>query len=225
MNEYGDTPEQEGGGRRPGEAPRDGADTAERLIEAGRRLFAQAGFDGTSVRALTQAAGANLGAITYHFGTKENLYQATLARVFGPLREGMRELLEAPLTAPARLEIFIRAMFRTQRNHRDLPRFMAQEIVLGDRPSPEILDTVGTIVGGLARIIEDGQEEGTMVAGDPVLMALTVLSQPIYLSLMPRFLKRDDLRSAELPGPQGSAEEHVLAFIRRGFVVSQEESE
>jgi hypothetical protein len=73
--------------------------------------------------------------------------------------------------------------------------------------------------------MEGGQEEGTLVPGDPVLMALTLLSQPIYLSLMPGLLRRDDLRDAALPQPESSPEEHVLAFVRRAFFVSQEESE
>ena len=61
--------------------------------------------------------------------------------------------------------------------------------------------------------------------GDPVLMALTLLSQPIYLSLMPRFLTREDLKDADLPQPQSSAEDHVLAALRRAFVVPEEETE
>ena len=101
---------------------------------------------------------------------------------------------------------------------------MAQEIVLGESPSPEVLETVRTVVGTLGRIIEEGQEEGTLVEGDPVLMALTLLSQPIYLSLMPRFLSREDLRDAELPRPREPAEDHVIALLRRAFFVSQEEA-
>lgn len=199
-------------------------DTGERLLAAGRILFAKSGFDGTSIRSLTSAADANLGAVTYHFETKEGFYQAVLERVFGPVRDRMVMLAQAQLPAPERLELFIEAMFQHQQEADDLPRFMAQEIVLGDLPSPQVLETVRTVVGSLSRIISDGQEEGTIVPGDPVLMALTVLSQPIYLSLMPKFLKRDDLQAAKLPQPHGSAELHVMAFIRRAFFVSQEES-
>ena len=39
------------------------------------------GYDATSIRAITQAAGVNLGTITYRFGSKEALYEA----VFGAL--------------------------------------------------------------------------------------------------------------------------------------------
>jgi AcrR family transcriptional regulator len=201
------------------------ADTAERLLAAGRRMFATGGFEGTSVRALTSEAEANLGAITYHFESKEGLYHAVLGRVFGPVREGVKKLAEAPVPAPTRLELFVRAMFQHQKDQIDLPRFMAREIVLGENPSPPVLEMVRTVVGALARVMEDGQEEGSVVPGDPVLMALTLLSQPIYLSLMPRFLKREDLRDAELPQPWESAEDHVIAFLRRAFFVSQEESE
>jgi hypothetical protein len=111
------------------------------------------------------------------------------------------------------------------RENPDIPRFFVQEVVLGNDPSPPILDTVRTVVGTLARILEEGQEEGTVVPGDPVLMALTFLSQPIYLSLMPAFLRREDLRGGNLPQPKQQAEEHAVAFLRRAFFVSKEESE
>jgi AcrR family transcriptional regulator len=199
--------------------------TAERLLAVGRRLFASGGFDGTSIRELTKEAGVNLGAVTYHFETKEALYHAVLNRVFGPVREGVQKLTDAPVPAPVRLELFVRAMFQHQQDRKDLPRFMAQEIVLGESPSPQVLETVRTVVGALSQVMRDGQEEGTVVPGDPVLMALTLLSQPIYLSLMPRFLKREDLKDADLPQPRESAEEHVIALLRRAFFVSQEESE
>jgi AcrR family transcriptional regulator len=50
------------------------ADTRERLFLAGERLFAERGFDGVSVRDIVQEAGANLAAISYHFGSKGDLF-------------------------------------------------------------------------------------------------------------------------------------------------------
>jgi len=52
------------------------AETRRRLLNAGLRLFAEHGFRGVSVRDLCAAAGANLAAVSYHFGSKEGLYQA-----------------------------------------------------------------------------------------------------------------------------------------------------
>lgn len=209
----------------PGEEPRaEPSDTPERLLKVGRDLFSRGGFEGTSIRALTQAAGVNLGAVTYHFQSKKGLYSAVLEQVLGPVREGIRSLVEAPLPAPRRLSLFVHSMFHYQRENVDLPRFMVQEIVLGEQPSPPVLETVDAVVGGLARIVEEGQEEGTIVAGDSVLIALTILSQPLYLSVMPRFLNRQDLDPIGLPRPAGPPEEHVMEAIRKAFFVGEEDS-
>ncbi len=53
-----------------------GEDTRQRLIEAGLKIFGDYGFEGASTRMLADAAGANLAAIPYHFGSKEGLYRA-----------------------------------------------------------------------------------------------------------------------------------------------------
>jgi AcrR family transcriptional regulator len=53
-----------------------GEDTRQRLIEAALKIFGESGFEGASTRMLADAAGANLAAIPYHFGSKEGLYRA-----------------------------------------------------------------------------------------------------------------------------------------------------
>lgn len=53
-------------------------DTKKRIIAAARNLFAQYGFDGTSVRDIAKSCDVNLAAINYHFKTKENLFWAVM---------------------------------------------------------------------------------------------------------------------------------------------------
>lgn len=50
------------------------APTRQRMLLVALDLFGRHGFDATTTRMLTQAAGVNLGAIPYHFGSKEALY-------------------------------------------------------------------------------------------------------------------------------------------------------
>jgi AcrR family transcriptional regulator len=57
----------------------DGIDARHRLLVAGLALFAEHGFDRTSVRALARQAQVNVGAISYYFGDKEGLYRALFA--------------------------------------------------------------------------------------------------------------------------------------------------
>jgi TetR/AcrR family transcriptional regulator, regulator of cefoperazone and chloramphenicol sensitivity len=61
-----------------GKAENDSA-TAQRLLGAAAREFAQHGFGATRIRDIVDAAGVNLAAVNYHFGGKEGLYRATLA--------------------------------------------------------------------------------------------------------------------------------------------------
>jgi AcrR family transcriptional regulator len=48
--------------------------TRERIIDAAGQLFAERGFELTTVRDICQAAGANIAAVNYYFRDKERLY-------------------------------------------------------------------------------------------------------------------------------------------------------
>jgi AcrR family transcriptional regulator len=54
--------------------------TKNRILSAAESLFAQRGFDGASLRQLTAAAGVNLAAVNYHFGSKEKLVEQVFRR-------------------------------------------------------------------------------------------------------------------------------------------------
>lgn len=61
--------------------------TRERLLQAATRLFAESGYKGASVRDICNLAGANPGAISYHFGGKRQLYRAVIRRAATGLAE------------------------------------------------------------------------------------------------------------------------------------------
>jgi AcrR family transcriptional regulator len=52
--------------------------TKVRLIEAAGEEFASKGFDATRIRTICDRAGANVAAVNYHFGDKEQLYVETV---------------------------------------------------------------------------------------------------------------------------------------------------
>jgi AcrR family transcriptional regulator len=76
-------------GKRPAPAatpPRDrGAETRAQLIGAALDVFGELGFDGASTRLIASRAGANLAAITYHFGGKEALHIAVARHIVGEI--------------------------------------------------------------------------------------------------------------------------------------------
>jgi len=70
------------------------ADTKTRILDAAEQLFMEHGFEATSLRSLTSAAGVNLAAVNYHFGTKEELFQSVLTRRLDPMNQERIDLLE-----------------------------------------------------------------------------------------------------------------------------------
>jgi AcrR family transcriptional regulator len=69
-------------------------DTKEQIISVAERLFAERGFAGTTLRNVVSEAGANLAAVHYHFGSKEDLFRAVVARFARPVVEQELALLE-----------------------------------------------------------------------------------------------------------------------------------
>lgn len=68
--------------------------TREAILDTAEALFARQGHDGTSMRQITGAAGVNLAAVNYHFGTKEALVQAVLKRRLEILNRERLRLLD-----------------------------------------------------------------------------------------------------------------------------------
>lgn len=69
--------------------------TKSRILDAAEGLFADKGFDATSLRVITTAAGVNLAAVNYHFGSKARLLEQVFRRRVEPLnQERLRKLTE-----------------------------------------------------------------------------------------------------------------------------------
>ena len=88
------------------------AATRVRLLDAAERLFAEHGFEATSIRDITAAAGCNnVAAVNYYFGGKDKLYEACILGLFRDLRTWRTERIRkdmAELGGNPSLEEFLR---------------------------------------------------------------------------------------------------------------------
>jgi len=86
------------------------SDTTHLLIQAAKRVFAERGYDGATVKEIAEAAGVNVSLVSYHFGGKEGLYRTCLEK-FGRGRvESAERVLQAPTSAEefrVRLAMFL----------------------------------------------------------------------------------------------------------------------
>jgi AcrR family transcriptional regulator len=98
----------------PFDAPKNSA-TKGRILDAAEELFMEHGFEATSLRQITATARVNLAAVNYHFGSKEDLFEAVLTRRLDPMNQERVALLtrfeHASAPKPLSCEKILAAMF------------------------------------------------------------------------------------------------------------------
>jgi AcrR family transcriptional regulator len=87
-----------------------GINTRRELLEAAGALFAEKGYQNTTVREICLLANVNLASISYHFGGKEGLYRAVVLHAFHEImnRYPIPDGFPAEMTSEERLLQFIR---------------------------------------------------------------------------------------------------------------------
>lgn len=73
--------------------------TREAVLDAAERLFAERGFEATSLNDVGAAAGVSRGTPGYFFGSKADLYRAVLERCFAEVRAAVRSGRERALAS------------------------------------------------------------------------------------------------------------------------------
>jgi AcrR family transcriptional regulator len=107
-------------------------ETSEKLLDAAERLFGEHGIDGASLRDITRAAGVNVAAVNYHFGSKEALLPALCERRMGPLNDERIRMLDladaaagdSPATLESIVQAFVGPTVRLCRAHPDFMRVL-----------------------------------------------------------------------------------------------------
>lgn len=75
--------------------PNSNPDTKTRIMDVAETLFAEQGYEATSLRDITGKADANLASVNYHFQSKEGLLSAIIERYAGPVNKERLETLDA----------------------------------------------------------------------------------------------------------------------------------
>jgi AcrR family transcriptional regulator len=126
-----------------------GEDTKAALLDAAKQLIGERGYAGASVRELAAAAGANLAAVNYHFGSREKLLnQAVLdhflewsdhvgeadidpdAEPLAQLAARARPMIDGLAEAQPAFVVFLEALLQSRRSpelHRQLVEHYAEQ--------------------------------------------------------------------------------------------------
>jgi AcrR family transcriptional regulator len=84
--------------------------TCKRLLDIAAKLFSEKGYVQTSVRDITSAAGCNLAAVNYHFGSKEKLYEEIFRQMMVRWRQERIQVIETVMAEADKDDILERLL-------------------------------------------------------------------------------------------------------------------
>ena len=82
-------------------------DSKQALLLSAKKVFAEKGFEGATVKDLADDAGVNVSLVSYHFGGKDGLYRACVMQ-FAEARVDAIERILKPVTSTSELKIRLR---------------------------------------------------------------------------------------------------------------------
>jgi AcrR family transcriptional regulator len=89
------------------------------LVEQAARIFAERGYDQTSVQELTEAMGLAAGALYHYFGSKEQLLIQICDQLMDPLLDRAREVVDEHEPPDEQLRALVRLWVEHVVDHRD----------------------------------------------------------------------------------------------------------
>ena len=123
--------------------------TREKIMDVAEHCFAHRGIATSSIRTIVKEAGVNLGAVTYHFGSKDDLIIEIFKRRMLPMTQERLDMLESarekagdrPLSLRAVLEAIIVPQRRVARKYPEYIEFLSRMRAYPNPRFHEVIDS------------------------------------------------------------------------------------
>ena len=116
--------------------PSDATDKQEHLLSVAEGLFAEHGFDGTSIRMIAEQSGMNVAMVSYYFGSKEKMFEQLIARRIAHMKSMADQLAQdSPGNPWEKMQLLIDGYVeRLTQSKANFHKLMMREMSLGKRP-------------------------------------------------------------------------------------------
>lgn len=131
------------------------------ILQVAERLFAEKGFDGTSIRNISKEAKINIAMVSYYFGSKEKLLERLILFRTSDLKMQLENLFKENLAPIEKMDRFIELYIAKIDRNRDMYQILHFE--LSSKKRAMDLKAFTDIKKGnllsLTKIIEEGQAQ------------------------------------------------------------------
>jgi AcrR family transcriptional regulator len=153
-------------------------DKKEHILETAVELFAEKGFEGTSIRDLAAKAEVNIAMINYYFGSKDKLFEAIVEHRSGYIREKLELILtDNSISEIGKVNLIIECYVNKILSNHKYHRLLHQELMLKQREG--IHDKITEIFTRnrqvMRIIIESGIKNKVFKKVDPELTIASII--------------------------------------------------
>ncbi|MFE9256880.1 TetR/AcrR family transcriptional regulator [Streptomyces sp. NPDC006879] len=140
----------------------------QRLLAAATRLFAERGYDRTSVQEIVEAAGVTKGALYHYFGSKDDLLHEVYARMLRLQQERLDAIADSDLPIEERLRAAAAdVVVTTIDNLDDALIFLRSMHSLSPEKNKQVRAERRRYHERFRALIEEGQREGVFATATP----------------------------------------------------------
>ena len=189
-------------------------DTAQRVLEAATRIFAELGFAGARVDEIAKAAGMNKTAIYYHIGGKEELYSAVLHKLLSKVVERTLEKIQEAGSPEEKLKAYIHGIAQTIGQNPYAAQIMLRESASGIQHASELVtDTFLRLAGTLKEILDEGHKQGDFIKVEPIIIELMIMGSVAMLKAKTSFMSDYHREKLLLLTTLDPADEHLFHSV------------
>ncbi|MCP5447385.1 MAG: TetR/AcrR family transcriptional regulator [Chromatiaceae bacterium] len=157
--------------------------TAEGILDAVTRIFAEKGYDGVRVTELAQAAQVNKATLYYQIGDKETLYHRVLERLLKRAADEVAEAVAAAGSCEEKVRCFIGILARNAGNLRFTAPIMLREVASGGSNLPDAaLLQMSRLLGVLGEALDEGVAAGELRQVNSFLVHMMIVGTLILYS-------------------------------------------
>ncbi len=153
-------------------------DKKEHIINAAIELFAEKGFEGSSIRDLAKRAGVNVAMVNYYFGSKENLFQSMVEFKAGFMRGKLDEIVsDNSLSEIEKIDSIIESYVSRLLSQPYFHRVIHQELLMSNKETlhKSIINIFAKNTNTIKSIIEKGIRKKVFKKVDPELTMATLI--------------------------------------------------
>lgn len=171
------------------------------ILNVAEQLFAEEGFDGTSVREIAKIANVNGAMISYYFGSKEKLLESLVLYRISGMKLQLENLIQEDITPIEKIDRLIEFYIKRVYSNRCMYQILHFE--LSNKKRELNLDAFTQVknenLNLLQHIIKEGQEQGLFQSNiDIKLLSPIIIGSLTHFHMnKPYFIEILDLQSEE----------------------------